>query len=230
MRHATAIIGAVGEHLAREHLQEAGWHVSDEDFRGGNTQDLDLIATSPGGSTKLEIQVKATTTDHAGISWQKPGREVVDPWIAGAAARGHQAVFIMIQGDKASVRVEPDPDREGFFLPKPEGFFLPKPKVLQMTAMTAEDFGDLVDERRAEYGNYKRQRLYRGHGAIGEPLSPKNVRTPVYVDDGEPLEDFLKRREIPYLAVDGRVGTWGPPQPSGAGGHHVERRIADRRP
>jgi hypothetical protein len=202
MRHATAIIGAVGEHLAREHLQEAGWHVSDEDFRGGNTQDLDLIATSPGGSTKLEIQVKATTTDHAGISWQKPGREVVDPWIAGAAARGHQAVFIMIQGDKASVRVEPDPDREGFFLPKP--------KVLQMTAMTTEDFGDLVDERRAEYGNYKRQRLYRGHGAIGEPLSPKNVRTPVYVDDGEPLEDFLKRREIPLSRRRRKSGNMGP--------------------
>jgi hypothetical protein len=35
MGHGTAIIGAVGEHLAREHLHEAGWHVSDEDLRGG---------------------------------------------------------------------------------------------------------------------------------------------------------------------------------------------------
>jgi hypothetical protein len=74
MGHGTAIIGAVGEHLAREHLQEAGWHVSDEDFRGGNTKHLDLIATSPDGSITLEIQVKATTTDHAGINCQKPGR------------------------------------------------------------------------------------------------------------------------------------------------------------
>jgi hypothetical protein len=36
-----------------------------------------------------------------------------------------------------------------------------------MTAMTARDFADLVDQRRAAYGQRRRQRLYRGQGVIG---------------------------------------------------------------
>ena len=57
----------------------------------------------------------------------------------------------------------------------PATFFVPTPRVLQMTAMTAQDFGDLVDERRAEYGTRKRQRLYRGQGVIGELLSAGKI-------------------------------------------------------
>jgi hypothetical protein len=62
---------------------------------------------------------------------------------------------------------------------------------LQMTAMTARHFGDLVDQRRIEYGQRKRQRLSRGQGVIGELLLPKNLLIPVFVDDGQGLNDFL---------------------------------------
>jgi hypothetical protein len=182
MGYQSALIGIVGEHLARARLQALGWRVPDDDFLGGNTADLDLIATSPDGSVAVEFQVKTTTT--AGeIKWQKPGREKIDPWIAQAAANGRLAAFIMIQADEDSVRVEPDPQRHGYFFPEPV--------ILQMTAMTARHFGDLVDQRRIEYGQRKRQRLSRGQGVIGELLLPKNLLIPVFVDDGQGLNDFL---------------------------------------
>jgi hypothetical protein len=182
MRHQSDLIGMVGEHLARTRLQALGWRVPDEDFLGGNTPDLDLIATSPDGSVAVEFQVKTTTTARE-IKWQKPGREKVDTWIAKTEANGLLAAFIMIQADEGSVWVKPDPHRRGYFFPAPA--------ILQMTAMTAEDFGDLVDQRRIEYGQRKRQRLSQGRGVIGEPLLPENLLIPVFVDDGQPLEDFL---------------------------------------
>jgi hypothetical protein len=184
MGFGSTIVGAVSEHLARMRLQAAGWRVPDEHFLSGNTPDLDLIATSPDGSAVVEIQVKATTSRRGWIHWQKPGRERVDPWIARAAAIGHQTAVIMIHADEESVWIEPDPHRPGFFIPYPE--------ILQVTAMTAQDAGDLIDERRAEYGRQPRQRLYRGRGVIGEPLSPDKLKYPIYVDDGQPLEDFLR--------------------------------------
>jgi hypothetical protein len=173
----------VGEHLARARLQALGWQVPDGDFLGGSTQDLDLTATSPDGSVAVEIQVKTTTTDDGRIRWQKPGRGQVDPWIAQAAAKCHLAAFVMMRADEESVWVEPDLHRRGYFFPEPE--------ILQMTAMTARDFGDLVDQRRAEYGQQKRQRLYRGQGILGERLSPDKLQVPVFVGGGQPLEDFL---------------------------------------
>jgi hypothetical protein len=36
----------------------------------------------------------------------------------------------------------------------------PEPEILQMTATTGQEFGDLVDQRRAEYGHQKRQRKH----------------------------------------------------------------------
>ena len=134
----------------------------------------------------MEIRVKTTTTDDGKIRWQKPGRELVDPWIAQASARGSLAAFVLMQADEDSVWVEPDPHRSGFFFPEPEIL-----QMTAMTAMTAQDLGDLVDQRRAEYGQQKRQRLYRGHGVIGELLSPDKLQVPVFVGDGQPLEDFL---------------------------------------
>jgi hypothetical protein len=194
MGYRSDLIGVVGENLARARLQALGWRVPDEDFLGGNTPDLDLTATSPDGSITVEIQVKTTTTDGK-ISWQKPGREQVDPWIEQAAAKGHLAAFVMIRADEKSVWVERDLHRRGFFFPEPE--------IMQVTAMTAQDFGDLVDQRRAEYGQLKRQRLYRGQGVIGEPLSPDKMKVPVIVDDGQPLEDFLSWLE--QLPPDARL-------------------------
>ena len=182
MGYQSDLVGVVGEHLARSRIEAAGWQVPDENFLGGNTHDLDLIATSPTGSFALECQVKTTTTEGK-IRWQKPGRAQLDPWIAQAIARGRLAVFVMIQADENSVRIEPDLHRRGYFFPEPE--------ILQITAMTAQDFGDLVDQRRTEYGQQKRQRLYRGQGVIGEPLSPDKLRVPVVVDDGQPLARFL---------------------------------------
>jgi hypothetical protein len=143
--------------------------------------DLDLIATSPDGSVGVEFQVKTTTTGE--IKWQKPGREKVDPWIAQAEANGRVAAFIMIHADEDSVWVESDPHRRGYFFPVPV--------IFQMTAMTAQDFGDLVDRRRTAYGQRTRQRLSRGRGVIGEPLLPEKLLIPAYVDDGQPLEDLL---------------------------------------
>jgi hypothetical protein len=155
MGYQSDLVGVVGEHLARVRLQTLGWQVPDGDFLGGNTPNLDLIATSPDGSVVVEFQVKTTTTDGK-IRWQKPGRENVDPWIAQAEANGRQTAFIMIRADEKSIWIEPDLHRRGYFFSEP--------KILQITAMTAQDFGDLVDERRTEYGQETRQRLYRGRG------------------------------------------------------------------
>lgn len=182
MGYGSTIIGVVGEYLARERLHRGGWVVR---WEGGSKKDRDLIATSPTSAVTIEIQVKATTSGNAWISWQKAGRAEVDPWIELAAARGRLAVIIMIQGDEDSVRIEPDEARGGFFVPTP--------RVLQMTAMAADAFGDLVDERRAEYGTRLRQRTYRGRGVVGEPLSPTGMQRPIFVDDGTPIEDFLTR-------------------------------------
>jgi Holliday junction resolvase-like predicted endonuclease len=183
MGFGSVIIGLVGEYLARERLQHAGWRTALENWKGGATPYLDLISTSPTESISIEVQVKTTTKASGGISWQKPGRATVDLWIEQAAARCRLAVVVMIHGDETSVSLEPDEARGGFFVPTP--------KVLQMTAITAEAFGDLVDERRAEYGTRRRQRTYRGRGIIGEPLSPDQLQIPIYVDDGTPIEDFL---------------------------------------
>lgn len=152
--------------------------------------DLDLTATSPDGSVTVEFQVK-TTTD-GDIRWKKPGREKVDPWIAKAETRGRLTAVVMIWANEKSVWLKPDPDRRGYFFPGPE--------ILQMTAMTARDFGDLVDQRRAEYGQQTRRRLYRGRGRVGEPLSPDDLMLPVSVGDGQSLEDFLAWLQLP----DGR--------------------------
>ena len=185
MGYQSAIVAVTGEFLAAAGLRQADWPVSDTGWKGGSTEDLDLIATSADGTVTIEVQVKTTTAADGRISWQKPGRPNVDPWIRKAEARGHHAVFILIQADESSVRVEPDPGRGGFFVPDP--------RILQMTAMTARTFGDLADRRRAEYGRRRRQRLYRGKGVVGEPLSPDRLRYPVYVDDGDELEAFLRR-------------------------------------
>jgi hypothetical protein len=193
MGYQSDLVGVVGEHLARTRIEAAGWQVPDENFLGGNTQDLDLIATSPDGCFAVECQVKTTTTDGK-IRWQKPGRAQVDPWIAQAAARGRLAVFVMIQADEKSVRVEPDLHRHGYFFPAPG--------ILQITAMTAQDFGDLVDQRRAEYGQQKRQRLYRGQGVVGELLSPDKLMVPVVVGDGQPLARFLRGIEVGRKSPD----------------------------
>ena len=189
MGYQSAIVAVMGEHLAAAGLRQAGWSVSDAGWKGGNTEDLDLMATSADRTVTIEVQVKTTTAADGRISWQKPGRQNVDPWIRKAKARGCHAVFILIQADESSITVEPDPGRGGFFVPYP--------RILQMTAMTARTFGDLADRRRAEYGRRRRQRLYRGKGVIGEPLSPDQLRYPVYVDDGEELETFLRRLKRP---------------------------------
>jgi hypothetical protein len=133
MGYQSVLVGVVGEHLARARLQALGWRVPDGDFLGGNTQDLDLVDTSPDDSVAVEIQVKTTTTDDGKIRWQKPGRKQVDPWIAQAAFGGRLAAVVMMRADEESVWVESDPHRSGFFFPEPE--------ILQMTAMTALDFG-----------------------------------------------------------------------------------------
>jgi hypothetical protein len=162
-----------------------GWQVSDVNFLGGNTPDLDLIATSPDDTVVVEFQVK-TNTAGGKVHWAKPGRENVDPWVAQAAASSRLAAFIMIEADEESVRIEPDLHRRGYFFPEPE--------ILQMTAMMAQDFGDLVDQRRAEYGQRPRKRLSRGgKGVIGEPLSPDGLWYPVDTGDGKPLANFLAR-------------------------------------
>jgi hypothetical protein len=170
-------------------LEAAGWRVPDKDFLSGNTKDLDLIATSPDGSVVVDIQVKASTSGDGRIHWQKPGRERVDPWVERAAVLGRQAAVIMIQADDESVRIEPDLHRPGYFIPDP--------RIVAMTAMTALDAGNLIDARRAEYGTRPRQRLSRGQGVIGELLSPDKLNYPIYVEDGKPLEDFLREIAIP---------------------------------
>jgi hypothetical protein len=185
MGYKNDLVGLVGEHLARIRLQALGWQVPDVNFLGGNTPDLDLIATSPDDAIAVEFQVK-TNTAGGKVHWAKPGRENVDPWIARAAAKSRLAAFIMIEADEESVRVEPDLHRRGYFFPEP--------MILQMTAMTAQDFGDLVDRERAEYGRRPRQRLSRGgKGVIGELLSPDGLWYPVDAGDGEPMADFLAR-------------------------------------
>jgi hypothetical protein len=63
----------------------------------------------------------------------------------------------MIHADEESVWIEPDPHRPGFFIPYPE--------ILQVTAMTAQDAGDLIDECRAEYG------MQPGRGSTGAGAS-----------------------------------------------------------
>lgn len=190
MGYQSVLVGFVGEYLTRARLETLGWKVPDEDFLSGNTPDLDLTATSPDGSVTVEFQVK-TTTD-GDIRWKKPGREKVDPWIAKAETRGRLTAVVMIWANEKSVWLKPDPDRRGYFFPGPE--------ILQMTAMTARDFGDLVDQRRAEYGQQTRRRLYRGRGRVGEPLSPDDLMLPVSVGDGQSLEDFLAWLQLP----DGR--------------------------
>jgi hypothetical protein len=57
------LVGLVGEHLARIRLQTLGWQVPDVDFLGGNTPDLDLIATSADDAMAVELQVKTNTAD-----------------------------------------------------------------------------------------------------------------------------------------------------------------------
>lgn len=201
MGYQSTLVGFVGEHMTRARLEALGWKVPDEDFLCGNTPDLDLTATSPDGSVTVEFQVK-TTTD-GDIRWKKPGREKVDPWIAKAEVNGRLTAVVMIWADDKSVWLEPDPHRRGYFFPEPE--------ILQMTAMTAQDFGNLVDQRRAEYGQQTRRRSYRGRGGVGEPLSPDGLMLPVSVSDGQPLADFLAWLQLP---ADGTPGSWPPERPA----------------
>jgi hypothetical protein len=57
-----------------------------------------------------------------------------------------------------------------------------------------------------EYGQRTRQRLYRGQGVIGELLSPNKLLIPVYVDDGQPLENFLALLQQFPAALGGGSG------------------------
>jgi hypothetical protein len=202
MGYKNVLVGVVGEHLALTRLQALGWQVPDGDFLGGNKKDLDLVATSPDGAVVVEFQVK-TNTSGGKVHWAKPGRAEVDPWIARAAAAGRLAAFILIEAGEESVWIEPDPQRHGYFFPEPE--------ILQMTALTAQDFGDLVDRERAAYGQRRRQRLSRGgKGVIGELLSPDDLRYPVDAGDGKPLQEFLARMwQRPAASADSRLPAVG---------------------
>ena len=89
-------------------------------------------------------------------------------------------ILVLLQANPDSVAVEPDAERDGFFVPVPE--------IVAVSALHAADWGDRVDAARAEYGRRRRQR-----GGGSEFLRPENLFYPLCVEDGQPLAEFLER-------------------------------------
>jgi len=112
MGYQSVLGGVVGEQLACARFQTLGWQMPDGDFLGRNTQDLDLVATSPDGSVAVEIQVNTITTDDGKIGRQKPGR-ACRSLDGSSSGQGPLAAFVLMRADEESVWVEPDPHRSG---------------------------------------------------------------------------------------------------------------------
>lgn len=169
------LAGLWGELLVAERLESDGWQT---ELEGGYTKGRDVVASHPNGP-RILVQVKATTKVKDIINWAKPGVEKVKPFIADAAKRKATAVFVLVHLGL------PTADRDGDFLK------LGKPPVLAMTACTAAEWGQKVDEARLWYSQQKRQSWKLGD-ETSEYLPASGCIHPCSVTDFQPLADFLQ--------------------------------------
>lgn len=165
--------GFWGERLAVEELAQRGFIV---EWTGGQGADRDLTASRD--RLVLSVSVKATTKADGGIHWQKAGLSALEPWITRCRSEGSHPLMVLLHLDPAAMSVRYDE----------AGLRLGRPQVLALTALTAPDWGRLVDDARQSYA----AKPYKKGAGKGLLRPPDGLRYPATASDGRDLDEVIE--------------------------------------
>lgn len=175
----STLAGLWGEVLAQEALAAQGWTVSSEES-GGYRKAADFWAQYGESGKWLVGQVKATAKPSGSISWGKPGAEGVKPLLIKAARWDAHAIFVLLHLEPSDAYLTNS------------RIIVTRPSVLNITGVTAEEWGVAVDRSRALYAS---QPYVRGN--LKGQLKPERGRLhPCRVQDFPPLDELLRKLNL----------------------------------
>lgn len=172
-----SLSGLWGEALTVKSLRHAGFDV---DWEGGLKVGRDLVATRH--ERTWHVQVKTTQKPNGWVAWARNGQAAYDLDSRAKASGTTGAFYVTVQIDEAGAHT--------FDLDK--GLLsIHLPTAVRLTALTAQEWGDDVNEERKNYATRRRVRVGRLGEAIGEFHREDGVIYPLRSYDYPSLTEFV---------------------------------------